>query len=747
MTEPGLRDRVRRFDLERRLALLLSVLAFISGIATYAVITGAPPLGSSIQTVIVLLNVDLVLLLALGVVVGRRVVKLVVERRRGIAGSRLHTRLVGLFAVVAATPAIIVSVFSVLFLSSGLEAWFSDRIRTALDNSLLVAEAYLQEHQENIRADALAMAADLNREGALLAQDPYTLAQFVNAQAEIRALSEAVVFDGVGNVLARSGLSFSFEMAQLDEDTLERAAGGDVVVIAGDTNDRVRALVRLDGFVDAYLFVGRFVDAQVLNFMQRTQAVALEYARMQSERWDIQLTSALLFGIVALLLLLAAVWVGLSLADRLAAPISQLVSAADRVRSGDLMARVPEEDDDDEMAVLSRGFNRMTSQLASQRRELVEANQQLDERRRFTEAVLAGLTAGVIGLDAERRIRLANRSAAEFLQKEPFELGDLHIEEVLPETVDLFDRLDAAPFQPVAEQLTVHRDERAFTLLVRIAAQATVGTVRGYVLTFDDITDLLGAQRQAAWAEVAKRIAHEIKNPLTPIRLSAERLNRRFLKQIADDDKDTFGNAVDTIVRQVDTIGRLIGEFSNFARMPAPVMADEPVLELVRQSVFLQRAAWPGITFEIVPPPGGGPVMNCDGEKVMQALTNLLTNAVQALNEQEPPVEAPFVRIELRHVADGLAIEVTDNGPGLPRSEHHRLLEPYVTTRAKGTGLGLAIVHKIMEEHNGRVELDAGIERGACVRLVFPEQRLRPFGRDSSRADDVRAGERVTDGR
>ncbi|MEZ5825318.1 MAG: PAS domain-containing sensor histidine kinase [Geminicoccaceae bacterium] len=739
LSEPTIWDHIRRFDLERRLALILSVAAVASGIATYVLITGTPPFGSSIRTVIALLNIDLVLLLLLSIVVGRRLVKLMLERRKGIAGSKLHTRLVGLFAVVAVAPSIIVSVFSVVFLSSGLEAWFSDRIRTALDNSLNVAEAYLEEHKEVIRADALAMAADLNREGSLLIQDAARLQRMVEDQAQIRALSEAVVFDSLGNILARSGLSLSFEMDQVPMPALEKASSGEAAVIAGDTDDRVRALVRLDGFVDAFLFVGRFVDAEVLTFMHRTQTVAQEYEQMQSERWEIQLTSALLFGIVALLLLLASVWFGLSLADRLVWPISQLISAADRVRSGDLMARVPEGDADDEIAVLSRGFNRMTSQLSSQRRELVEANQQLDERRRFTEAVLAGLTAGVIGLDSERRILLPNRSAAEFFGRDSFELENLPVEEVLPEVTPLFDRLRTTTLTSVSQHVEVRRDEQLFTLLVRLSAQASAGEIRGYVLTFDDITALISAQRQAAWSEVARRIAHEIKNPLTPIRLSAERLDRKYRKQVAEADQEGFANSIGTIVKQVDAIGRLIGEFSAFARMPAPVIKDERISEIVRSAVFLQRSAWPKVRFEIEDELAPGTLLSCDGEKVGQALTNLLLNAVQALSEGHAPDKEARVIARLFQKAEELAIEIEDNGPGLPAADRHRILEPYVTTKAKGTGLGLAIVNKIMEEHNGKVELDAGDGGGALVRLVFPKQRLR---QDSSDFDD-RASDRA----
>ena len=349
--------RLRQVDVERRLALVLTVCAIVAGLATYWVISRSPPYGPDVGTVLVLLNIDLILLLLLGVVIARRLVQLYAQLRRGSAGSRLHTRLVLLFSGVAVTPAIIVVIFSVFFLSSGLENWFSERVRNALDNSLAVAQAYLQEHKENIRADALAMAADLNRESASLDFSEGRLRQVVNAQAALRSLTEAIVFDGSGRVLARTGLSFTMEVEQIPADALERASDGEVVSVTSDTDDRVRALVRLDGFGDAFLFVGRFVDAKVLGYMERTQTMVAEYQRMQSERSGIQITSALIFMIVALLLLFASVWIGLALANQLVAPIGRLITAADRVRSGDLLARVPDDGpDSDEFVMLEPRF-------------------------------------------------------------------------------------------------------------------------------------------------------------------------------------------------------------------------------------------------------------------------------------------------------------------------------------------------------------------------------------------------------
>ncbi|HET6521502.1 MAG TPA: PAS domain-containing sensor histidine kinase [Geminicoccaceae bacterium] len=722
---------LRRTNLAGRLALLLAAAATASALATYAVISGSPPYGPGVRTVVVLLNLDLILLLLLGAVVARRLVQLVVARRQGSAGSHLHVRLVALFSVVAVAPAIVVAVFSVVFLNVGLEAWFSERVRDALTNSLAVARSYLDEHREVIRADALAMAADLNREGPVLLEEPRVFQRLVETQAALRSLTEAVVAQSNGRVLARTGLSFGLELEGIPPSVIERAADGELLVLTSDADDRVRALLRLDNFIDTYLLVGRFIDPRVLNAMHRTQRVVDEYHQMESRRSGIQVTFALIFGIVALLLLLAAVWVGLSFANQLATPISRLIAAADRVRAGDLTARVPEGADRDEVASLSRAFNRMTNQLGSQRQELVEANRQLDLRRRFTEAVFAGVSAGIIGLDAEGRITLINRAAAGFLGADPGDLTGRPVGAVMPEAAGLLTEVGARPGEEtVQRQLDVVRDERTRTLLMRASAQTggadgATTTTTGYVLTFDDISELLAAQRKAAWAEIARRIAHEVKNPLTPIRLSAERLRRKYLKQI-ETDPEAFVACTDMIERQVDSIQRLIDEFSAFARMPAPVFRRESAAELARQAVQVQQVARPEIAFDTRLPEA--PIdLYCDGRQVVQALTNLLQNAVEAILAAPPEPAAaeggrPRGRVVVRPFAVGgrAGFEVEDDGRGLPEGNLERLSLPYVTTRADGTGLGLAIVKKIMEEHGGALELRRRREGGACVRLVFP---------------------------
>jgi two-component system nitrogen regulation sensor histidine kinase NtrY len=708
--------------LGRKATIALAVAALLSGVATYAAMTGAPPFGPGPQTVLFLLNVNLILLLLLGAVVAFRLVRLWTERRRGLAGSGLHIRLVVLFSVVAVAPTIVVAIFSYLFFSFGIQSWFSDRVRTALGESLAVAESYLREHQNTIRADVAAMATDLNQEATFLLLNPQRLAQVVQTQATLRNLSEAVVFDGTGRVLARTGFSFALEFEPVPEWAMQRARAGNIAVVTSDNDDRVRALVRLEGFGDAYLFVGRFVDPQVLTHMEHTQRAVAQYERLESERSGFQVTFALIFLVVALLFLVAAVWVGIMFASQLVRPVSELVTAAERVRAGDLTSRVPEGEADGELEILSRAFNRMTHRIEVQQGELVEANRQLDDRRRFTETVLAGVSAGVIGLDREGRINLPNRSAAELLDLDREQMVGRSLAELVPEMTELLDEAMRRPERVREAQIKIERRGKTSTLLVRVAAEREDGDTQGYVATFDDVSELISAQRKAAWADVARRIAHEIKNPLTPIQLSAERLKRKYLKEI-ESDPETFSTLSDTIVRHVGDIGRMVDEFSSFARMPAPIMKVEDLREICRQALFLQRNAHSEIRFESELPPE--PVFfACDARQLHQALVNLLKNAAESIEarsgEALPPGE---IRLAIDERGGGAAVVVEDNGRGLPRELKDRLTEPYVTTRVKGTGLGLAIVKKIMEDHGGDLVLEDRTEGGARAELVFPAER------------------------
>jgi two-component system nitrogen regulation sensor histidine kinase NtrY len=753
------RRRLSDMLLGRGMTLGLAVAALLAGIATFTILSGGSPFGpTSPGQVVGIVLANSAILLLLGALLAGRLVRVWTERRRGSAGSRLHTRLVLLFSVVAVAPALTVAGFSAVFFNTGIQAWFSDRVRSTLEASLIASRAYLEEHRNAIRVDALAMANDLNRAAQVLLPDSYNFARLLATQTTLRGLTEAIVFEPtLGRVVAHAGLTTTPVLDPPPAWAMELVRTGEVAVVPDETEGRVRALVALDIQMQPGLLltIGRPVDQSVIEHMRNTELAFQEYDQLDRNRSWLQITFALIFAIAALLVLLAAVLIGLVLANQLARPISRLIMAAERVRAGDLGVRVEEGRADDEVSSLSRAFNRMTSQLSAQRGELMEAYRQIDDRRRFTETVLAGVSSGVIGLDAEGRVNLPNRSASDLLGIDLDAAIGLRLDKVVPEFAPLLEAMAAAPERSRTAEIRHGPPSDRRTLLARIGAEMQQGRVAGYVLTFDDITELLSAQRKAAWADVARRIAHEIKNPLTPIQLSAERLKRRYLKQIHND-PETFVACTDTIVRQVGDIGRMVDEFSAFARMPQPVIKPENPGQLLREAVVLQRDAHHDIAYETIIP-GDLPSIACDRRLIGQALTNLLHNAADAVTMRaqrdadssaaesdgqapdpsqpaglapagpgEPKAE-PKGHIILAATTDDiwLRLSVEDDGIGLPSGEERdQLTEPYVTHKAKGTGLGLAIVKKIMEDHGGRLILeDRGDQPGARAILALP---LRP---------------------
>jgi two-component system nitrogen regulation sensor histidine kinase NtrY len=709
-----------RTGLRRKVAIVLAAAALLSGIATYLALTGAPPFGPRPVVVLSLLNLDLVLLLALGALAVKRIVEVWASRRRGLAGSRLQVRLVVLFSLIAVLPTIIVAVFSYLFFSFGIESWFSDKVRTAISESVEVADAYVKEHQQAIRADALGMANSLNQYAATMIISPQDLVQALTIQASMRGLTEAAVLDSKGNMVARTGLVFALGFEDVSPDAIRRANQGEVVIMTDDQEERVRALVSLGGYSDLYLYVGRFIEPKVLAHRNETQLAAAQYEQLEGKRTGLQITFSVIFILVAMLFLAAAVVIGINFATQLADPISRLVGAAERVGAGDLTARVPEGEKDDEMASLSRAFNRMTDQIQSQQQELIEANRQLDDRRRFTETVLTGVTAGVIGLDRDGCINLPNRSASTLLGVDlEHSIGE-SLANVIPEMADLFDEAARRPERISQGQVQIVGSTSTRTLLVRIAAEEDAEGITGFVVTFDDITELLSAQRKAAWADIARRIAHEIKNPLTPIQLSAERLRRNYLNEIKKD-PETFRICTDTIIRHVEDIGRMVDEFSSFARMPAPALKPEDLTVIVERAVFLERTAHSDIAFTTTF--AARPMtIRCDARLVGQALINIIKNGVEGIEArivEHGPTPPGRVAVSVEEFAGRIMVTVEDNGKGLPKRGRERLTEPYVTTRTKGTGLGLAIVKKIMEDHQGELLLEDAEPSGARVRLAF----------------------------
>lgn len=708
---------------QRRLAFLLAALSVGAGIATVALMTDTAAIHEKADLLKWLLIIDGILLVLLTIVVARRVINLWQARQRGRAGAGLQGRLVMLFAMIAVTPAVLIAVFSYSFLNFGLEAWFNERVSKALRDSVGVTQAYLKEHRQNIASQAFSLGSVLDQNAPTLIQRPWEFSSVLTAQATRRELPEAIVIDRVGNIVARSDFAISTVVEDIPEGAFESADKGEIALLASEKVDKVRALVRLNRFVGTYLLIEKFVDPRVLQHISGIQQSFDEYNQLEETRSGVQFSFVLIYMIAVLILLLAATWIGMTFSAQLAEPVIKLIGAADKVSKGDLSTRVDDISRGDEIGVLSKAFNNMTARIASQQEGLMAANTELDERRRFTETVLAGVSAGVIGLDSEQKINLPNRSAFELLDVDFEKHIDDELADVIPELAESLRLSAMRPDRLQQSEVSIVRNNIHKTFLVRVAAEQIDGRIIGYVVTFDDVTDLLSAQRKAAWADVARRIAHEIKNPLTPIQLSAERLTRKYLKEIQSD-PETFKKCTDTIIRQVGDIGRMVDEFSSFARMPQPVMRKENFSELCRQAVFLEQNRGGNIRYEMNIP-DEDVTLNCDARQVSRLLTNLMKNAAESIEGAKQDGQenvTGIVKLTMSPTDDGqfIRIDIEDDGRGLPTEDRGRLTEPYVTTRSKGTGLGLAIVKKIIEEHGGTLELNDRELRGARITILLP---------------------------
>lgn len=707
----------KKIGLGPKTSFTVAMLAIASGIATYESLTIDNPAYTRI-----LLIIDVSIVIILTSIITHRLIRTWRKGTVGGTGSMMHRRIVRLFSLIAVAPALMVALFSALFFNIYFQKHFSEPVNMAVSESIVVADAYMKEHIQNIRSDVLAMAAQINRAPPQILENRSRFDAYLSDQAIARNLSEAVVVDGSQKIIAQSDLSFALEFDKLSPGMFNEARERDVVISTTGNDDQVRALVRLDRLLDGFLYVGRFIEPRVLAHMERTRAAAAEYKELKEEGFGIQIQFAVIFFIISLMVVLAAVWFGLVIASRLVGPIENLVKAAERVRSGDLTAKVDETKAYDEMAMLSRAFNRMTKQLSTQRQELEDTNKKLDERRRFTEAVLSGVSAGVVGLDRDGIINLPNRTATELLGLTTTDMIGQTLAGIVPQMAVLLDEIREKPYRIAERQIQLQSNGIHRHLLVRATAEISDGNIQGFVVTLDEITDLVSAQRMAAWGDIARRIAHEIKNPLTPIQLSAERIKRKYGKEIQTD-IDVFNQCTDTIIRQVGDIGQMVDEFSSFARMPTPQFKEEDLGELVGQAIFLQKIAHPEIDYELVKT-NDPLICNCDAPQINRVLTNLLQNSADAIegrDENSKDLPRGHIKVDMFRDTETLVIELTDNGRGLPKENRSRLTEPYVTHREKGTGLGLAIVNKIMEEHRGSlVMMDATNGTGACIRISFP---------------------------
>ncbi|MBM3544158.1 MAG: PAS domain-containing sensor histidine kinase [Alphaproteobacteria bacterium] len=723
------------------LGLIVMVLTLCSGLATYLILTGLTPIVPTHQVVVGVLLINGLLVLAMVMIIAWQVGGLWLARSKQVAGAQLHWRIVSLFSIIAVLPAILLAVFASVSLSRGLDHWFSTRTKSIIQNSIDVATAYLQEHGQVIRADTVGMAKDIDEAVQLVKSQPQGFGTFLSAQAAIRAIPVAYLIDDTGKILATAATVPSYVYRPPPKEAMELAKQGQVIVIAPGETNLVGAIKSLDNFNDTYLYVIRPVNASVLQQLRATRASVAEYQLLEQRRAGVQVAFGLMYVAIALTLLLSAIWIGMWFANRLVAPIRQLMGAAQKISHGNLDIRVGVNPADGDLAVLGSTFNTMTSELKSQRDELVGANATLDERRKFMEAVLSGVTAGVVGVETDSTVSLVNRSAETLLNVKEGELAGKTLAKAIPEFGPLLKRAQKQGRRLLTDQITLRRKGAERIFAVRVTSEGGGKDAEGHVITFDDITELVSAQRSTAWADVARRIAHEIKNPLTPIQLSAERIRRKYGDSITKD-REVFDQCTDTIIRQVSDIGRMVDEFSAFARMPKPVMEHHDVREIVREAVFLFQVSRPEIKFEL-DLPTEPVVMLSDRRLLTQAVTNLVKNASEAIDAavEADPARAGngHIMTKVRLKGDRMQITVIDNGCGLPKENRQRLIEPYMTTRTKGTGLGLAIVHRITEQHGGTLHLTDAPRRngkieGASVRMDLPVSDQDAAGLDKTAA-------------
>lgn len=707
----------------RLLAPFAVGISLLSAFLTFVVLTGLTPIAPVHNVVITFLLINGATILLLLAIIAREVWQVVQARRRGRAAARLHVQIVSLFSVIAVLPAVLVSIVANVTIDRGLDRLFSVRTRAVIENSLIVANAYVYEHAQLIRGDIIGMSNDIARARPLYDQDRQTFRNVLTASATSRNLPGAMIIDKDRHILETAATGIRQDFQTPAGDFLKNVTEDEPQIGVFIEQNYVAAVIRLRAFQDTFLYVARLLDPRVVAQLQQTQASVKEYAELESRRLGIQVAFALMFTVIALTVLMSSVLIGLNFANWLVTPIRRLMGAANLVSTGDLHVQVPVIKSEGDLANLGETFNKMTQELRTQRDDLVNASGLIDSRRRFIEAVLSSASAGIIGVDGAGKIAVLNRSAEKLIGHSESEVLSKPLSEIVPELDELMATARSSAQRLLQGQIEISRENVERNLSVRVSSEQTGQSNESYIITLDDITELVTAQRTSAWADVARRIAHEIKNPLTPIQLSAERIRRKFGKVITED-RPIFDQCTDTIIRQVDDIRRMVDEFSKFARMPKPVIEGEDVADTVRQTVFLMRVGYPDIDInvDIKQEPMHA---KFDRRLISQGLTNIIKNATEAISAVPPgEIERGHIDVIAARENDDIVIDILDNGIGLPKESRARLLEPYVTTREKGTGLGLAIVGRVLEDHGGRIELnDASAlrpgARGAWVRMRF----------------------------
>ena len=691
--------------------------------------------GSNLSNVLrFILLIDGIYLLVVIAIVGYSVMRMFAARRAKSAGSRLHMRLSRVFAIVALIPTVLVAVFAVVTLSIGVEGWFSKNVQNVVSSSLSAAKAYKNEQSNDLKVDLKFMAIRLNeyKNTNSFVSDSDLRLQLISYQNLIqRGLKEAYIIDENANLRSRGELSYLFGYEEPNQEAMDSAKTGDLFIIEDWPNNEFRGLIKLESFADKYLYISRVVDGNILNLLDKTMESAITYNTMEAQREKILWSYGLLYFGFATFVILSSILLGMLFAERLSRPVGRLAGAAQRLGAGDFDVQVIEEKGDDEIAMLSRVFNHMTKQVKRQRDDLITANDYTERRRRLFDSVLSGVTAGVIGLSSDGNVGFINLAAEKLLNLNAENHEGKSIKLAVPEFVDLFLLIQKNENKTQQQEIKLTRAGATEILLVRVSARISEDLlVEGYVITFDDVTDLVSAQRLAAWGDVARRIAHEIKNPLTPIQLSAERLKRKYSPMVGAEE-DNLSQYCDVIIRQTNDLRRIVDEFSKFARMPEPIKRSVNITKLLKEVILLFEISSPAIKIKLKNSHGDINV-NVDETMINQAFTNLIKNAGEAIESKAKLNSTnkfdPEIRIFIKKNVNNLEIIIEDNGIGLPTQERSRLFEPYVTNRENGTGLGLSIVKKIIEEHNGSLELlDASPfsnneDFGAKMRIIFPKE-------------------------
>ncbi len=706
--------------------IVLVVGALISSTASFLILLGLTPVAPVTNVVVGLAALNLFFVLGLIGLIAREIYRLIKARQKGRAAARLHVRIVALFSIVAITPAILVAIVASITLNVGLDRWFSIRTKSIVEQSLSVAQAYVMENARYLQGQTVTMATELDNARTLYNLDRTGFNNLLTRQARGRGLLGAFLVGKDGHAIMQADIKTQRPLPAIPKDAMKTAIAGEPTLIPPGVTNLVGAVIKLQNFSDTFLYTIRAVDPDVIHSMREMEQTTQEYHSMEKGRTPLQIAFAILYLGFALIVLLAAIWTAIAVADRIVRPIRLLIGAADDVAGGNLKVNVPVRASDGDVGNLSKTFNNMIVQIRTQRNQILDAKDQIDERRRFSEAVLSGVTAGVIGVTEEGRVSIANTSAEFILGVGENALVGSDLGEVAPEFGTVLAEAALGRRKNHRKQVTVVRDGKERTLNVQITREESRGSRGSYVITLDDITDLVIAQRSTAWADVARRIAHEIKNPLTPIQLSAERIRRRYGRQIADDDRAVFDQCTETIVRQVEDIGRMVDEFSAFARMPKPSKVEIDVRDILRDTVFLREMG--GHRIDFAREFGDEPLVGLfDPRMLGQAFGNLIKNAAEAIDAVPAGEERDGRRIKVRARREGelIVIDVIDNGKGLPVENRHRVLEPYMTMREKGTGLGLAIVKKIIEDHGGTLELhdapqDFDHGHGAMITVKLP---------------------------